>query len=56
MPLTKKQKAIKEFEDMRNLAELKALSKTSLERRLTDKEYSRMKILSRKELKFKRIV
>lgn len=33
---------IKEFENMRNLAELKALSKVSLERSLTDKEYHKM--------------
>ena len=33
---------IEEFEDMRNMAELKALSKTSLERPLSNGEYSRM--------------
>ena len=31
-----------EFENMRNMAELHALSKVSLERPLTDREYSRM--------------
>ncbi len=33
---------IKEFEDMRNLAELKALSKHSLETPLTDEQFKRM--------------
>jgi len=33
-----KKQFIKEFEDMKNNAELKALSKVSLERPLTDKE------------------
>ena len=33
---------IKEFEYMINLAELKALSKHSLEHSLTDKQYNRM--------------
>ena len=36
------QEAIKEFEDMRNMAELKALSNVSLERPLNDQEFKRM--------------
>ena len=38
---------MKEFERMRNLAELKALSAVSLERPLTDAEYDRMMKLGR---------
>lgn len=38
---------IKEFEYMRNMAELKALSKVSLERELTDREFNRMMQLKR---------
>lgn len=34
--------AIEEFETMKDHAELNALSKTSLERPLEDKEYNRM--------------
>lgn len=34
--------SIKEFESMRNLAELKALSSLSLERPLTEEQYNRM--------------
>jgi len=33
---------IQEFENMRNMAELKALSKVSLERPLNDDEFNRM--------------
>jgi len=36
------QEAIKEFEDMRYMAELRALSKVSLERPLNDDEFNRM--------------
>jgi len=40
---TKEQKNfIKGFEDMRNTAELKALSKVSLEQPLTDTQFKRM--------------
>ncbi len=42
-----KKKAIKEFEQMRNLAEFKALSKISLERQLSDKEFKRFKELGK---------
>jgi len=35
-------KSIKEIEWMRNMAELKALSKYSLEHPLSDKQYNRM--------------
>lgn len=42
-------KAIKEFETMRNMAELRALSKVSLERPLNDREFNRMKELFEKE-------
>lgn len=41
---------IAEFENMRDKAELKALSKISLERELNDKEFNRMKELSYKVL------
>lgn len=40
--MDKKKKAIKEFEDMIDLAEMKALSKVSLERPLSDAEFQRM--------------
>lgn len=43
-------KAIKEFEDMRNMAELKALSNVSLERPLDDNEFKRMMELKDKVL------
>ena len=33
---------LKQFEQMRDFAELKALSKVSLERPLTDNEYNKM--------------
>ena len=38
-------KLIKEFEEMKELAELKALSNLSLERPLNDEQYKRMKSL-----------
>ena len=38
----RQQEAIKEFEKMRNLAELRALSSYSLEYRLNDAQYKRM--------------
>jgi len=41
--MDKKQAAIKKFEDMKNMAELRALSKKSLgEVGVTDREYVRM--------------
>ena len=40
--MNQKQKFMQEFEGMRNLAELKALSNVSLERPLSDCEYNRM--------------
>ena len=40
--ITKEQKAIKEFEDMRNMSELKALSNYSLEHPLNDEQFNRM--------------
>ena len=42
------EQAIKEFEDMRNMAELKALSKVSLERPLDDGEFTRIMELKEK--------
>lgn len=45
-----KQKAIKEFEYMRNMAELRALSNISLERPLTNDEFNRMMELKDKVL------
>lgn len=39
------EKLVKDFEEMRNMAELKALSKVSLERPLTDREFTRMMML-----------
>lgn len=45
---TKAKKAIKEFEDMIYMAELKALSKYSLENPLTDNQYNRMMELKSK--------
>lgn len=44
--------AIKQFENMRNMAELKALSKVSLERPLSDQEHSRLMDLRDKELSY----
>lgn len=49
--MNKKQKAIKEFEKMRDKAEMRALSKISLERVLTDEEFERYKELGKKYLK-----
>ena len=43
----KKEKMIKEFEHTIALAELKALSKLSLEQELTDKQFGRMKELKK---------
>jgi hypothetical protein len=40
--------ALKDFERMRDKAELNALSKASLERPVTDREYERMRVLSQK--------
>ena len=37
-----KKKFIRDFEQMRNLAELRALSKVSLERELTEREFEKM--------------
>ena len=42
--------AIEEFEDMRGMAELKALSSVSLERPLTDQEFRRMMTLKKEVL------
>ena len=49
--MEKQKQAIKEFEFMRENAELKALSKISLERPLTDSEFQRFKELGDKYLK-----
>jgi len=46
-----KKQLIKEFEGMKDLAELKALSKYSLENPLTDKQYNRMMFLKNNLLK-----
>ena len=48
--MTKKQKAIKEFEEMKDKAEMIALSKISLKRVLTNKEFNRYKELGKKYL------
>ena len=40
--MNKQQKAIKDFEQILNLAEIKALSKYSLENPLTDKQFDRL--------------
>lgn len=40
--MTKNTDVIKEFEQTKDFAELKALSKVSLERPLTDEEFKRM--------------
>jgi len=48
LPKSKEKIAIKEFEEMRDMAELKALSKYSLENPLTDKQYNRMMELKEK--------
>lgn len=47
---TRRKAIMKEFEDMTEMAELRALSKTSLERPLTNKEYERMMILGKKQI------
>lgn len=44
----RRKEAIESFEYTRNLAELKALSKLSLERPLTDEEYNKMISLAKK--------
>ena len=44
----RRKKAIKDFEYMRDMAELRALSKHSLEHPLTDKQYDRMMFLGKK--------
>lgn len=46
-----KENIIKEFENIRNMAELKALSSISLERELTDQEFNKMMELKRMALK-----
>lgn len=48
--MEKKQKAIKEFEEMKDKAEMRALSKISLKRVLTNKEFERYKELGKKYL------
>ena len=48
--MEKEKQAIEEFENMTNMAELKALSKISLERPLNDKEFDRMMELKREVL------
>jgi len=49
--MNKQKQAIKEFEFIRENAELKALSNISLERPLTDSEFQRFKELGDKYLK-----
>jgi hypothetical protein len=44
-------KELKEYEAMKNIAELKALSKISLERPLTDQEHKKIMELKREVLK-----
>lgn len=46
--MAKKKKAIKEFEDMRENAELRVLSNVSLLRPLKEKEIKRMRFLMKK--------
>lgn len=48
--INKKQNAIKEFEEMKDKAEMRALSKISLKRVLTDKEFEWYKELGKKYL------
>ncbi len=43
-----KEKIIRDFEKIRNFAELKALSKLSLEKPLTDNQFKRMMELKKK--------
>lgn len=50
--MNKGQELIKEFENMRDFAELKALSKYSLEHPLNDKQFERMMELKNKLLEF----
>lgn len=45
---TRRKKAITDFEYMRDMAELKALSKYSLEHPLSDTQYDRMMFLGKK--------
>lgn len=45
---------IKEFEQMRNVSELRALSNVSLDRPLTDKEFNELMELKNKYLKVKK--
>jgi hypothetical protein len=40
--MNNKKETIRKFENMRNMAELKALSKVSLERPLSNREFARM--------------
>jgi len=49
--MNESKQAIKEFEFMRENAELRALSSISLERPLTDSEFQRFKELGNKYLK-----
>ena len=42
---------MKEFEEMKDMAEFRALSKVSLERQFSDKEYKRFKELGTKLFK-----
>ena len=48
--MNKKQNKIKEFEEMKDKAEMRALSKISLKRVLTNKEFERYKELGKKYL------
>ena len=48
--MNKSQEVIKEFEDMRNMSELKALSNHSLENPLTEEQYKKMMELKQKVL------
>ena len=48
--MNKKQNEMKEFEEMKDKAEMMALSKISLKRVLTDKEFERYKELGKKYL------
>ncbi len=46
--MNQKQEAIKEFEGMKDMAELKALSNHSLQNPLTDEQFDRMMELKEK--------
>lgn len=48
MVIVKNKKVVKDFEEMRDLAELRALSKYSLEHELSDEQYGRMMFLGQK--------